>query len=408
MDMPVSYAFNATAETLASMAYTSLRLFGVSPNYSDTPLDNFIAVSPWVSPASLPSGAASFSAICWFALRDLHNGLAAAGEGDVPIGLLHTALGGTPIQEWMSPEAAAECPPANTGPAYAYSGLYNAMVAPLTRGPGNVSMAIGGIVWYQGEANVLQPHFYACALAAHAVDWAVAKFGLAGNASFLVAQLHAWNASTDPTNVYYYGSISSLRAAQAAGVAATHGIAALASAVDGGDPDAPATSIHPRGKQTPGARLATAALALRLGRAPLVSAAYPVYGGAVAAVGAGGTLSVHVSLTTSLPGVPPLPLVWTPPSPASNSSRCPVDLGVLPLMCAGFEVMANDAPFPNGTWVPATAALDAAGTGLVLTAAAPQPGLAAAGTRNGWNAWPVVNVYAVENANPLLPWEEPI
>lgn len=145
-------------------------------------------------------------------------------------------------------------------------------------------------------------------------------------------------------------------------------------------------------------------LALRLGRVPISAAAYPVYASAVAAAGARDALSVHVSLTTLLPGVAPLPLVWTPPSPASS----PVDLGVLPLMCAGFEVMANDAPFPNGTWVPATAAIDAAGTGLMLTATSPQPGLAAAGTRNGWNAWPVVNVYATENGNPLLPWEEPI
>ena len=106
--------------------------------------------------------------------------------------------------------------------------------------------------------------------------------------------------------------------------------------------------------------------------------------------------------------VAPLPLVWVPPSPASNSSRCPVDLGVLPLMCAGFELMADDAPFPNGTWVPAAASLDAAGTGLVLTATAPRQGVAAAGTRNGWNAWPVINVYAAGNGLPLLPWQAPL
>ena len=144
MDMPVSYAFNSSAESAASLHYPSLRLFNVIPNSSSTPLENFISISPWASPASLPDGAAGFSAVCWFALRDLHNGLAAAGDGDVPIGLLHTALGGTAIQQWMSPEAKMACPPPTVGPNYSYSGLYNAMVAPLVRGP---KMAIGGIIW---------------------------------------------------------------------------------------------------------------------------------------------------------------------------------------------------------------------------------------------------------------------
>ena len=74
-------------------------------------------------------------------------------------------------------------------------------------------------------------------------------------------------------------------------------------------------------------------------------------------------------------------------------------------MCAAFEIMLDDAPYPNGTWVPAAGALDAAGTGLVLSAAAPR-GARAAASRNGWNAWPIVNVYAGDL--PLLPWMEAV
>ena len=74
-------------------------------------------------------------------------------------------------------------------------------------------------------------------------------------------------------------------------------------------------------------------------------------------------------------------------------------------MCAAFELMLNDAPYPNGTWIPAAAALDATGSGLVLSATAPA-GEIIAGSRNGWNAWPVVNVY--DGTLPLLPWMEPV
>jgi len=224
---------------------------------------------------------------------------------------------------------------------------------------------------------------------------------------FFVAQLHAWNASTDPTNVYYQGAIAGQRIAQAQGVADSPG-AELATAIDGGDPLAPATSIHPRNKQLPGHRLALAILARRYGM-PHTSYAAPRYASATAsASGVVLTVRVAVSNSTGGGGGGTVPLVWVPPTPDSNSSRCPTDLGVLPIMCAGFEVMLSDGPFPNGTWVPASAAVDGEGSGVVLTATAPHSGLVAAGTRNGWGAWPVVNVYARDGFLPLLPWQNEV
>lgn len=398
MDMPVSYAFNASAEAAASAAYSDIRLFNVAPNSSSTPQPIFPAgATAWV-PASAPSlPASSFSAICWFTGRDLHNGLG----GDVPVGLVHSALGGTAIQQWTAPSAVSACPPATTGPKYAYSGLYNAMIAPMTIGP----LSLGTIVWYQGEANVLQASFYECALAAHIESWlSCAAFCVPpGPARFLVSQLHAWNGSTDASNVYYYGAIASLRNSQARAVAALAPGAALVTAVDGGDPYAPATSIHPRGKQLPSARLAAAALAQRFNA--FVDWASPVYGNAIART-TDAALIVDVSLGSVGDGQAQ-PLVWRAPDATSNSSRCPTDLTIPEFMCSWFEIMQNDAPFPNGTWVNASATINAAGTGLVLSAAATVAGAVPAGTRNGWNAWPVVNIYSASGL-PLLPWQEPI
>ncbi len=243
---------------------------------------------------------------------------------------------------------------------------------------------------------------YACLLAAHSNDWQ-AGFQQSGSGRFFVSQLHAWNASTDPTNVYFAGAIAPARLAQARGVAASPG-AELATVIDGGDPLAPATSIHPRCKQLLGRRVAQAILARRFGL-PVAYAA-PRFASSVASA-AGTALTLRVALASSA-GAPPQPLEWRAPSAASNSTRCPTDLGVLPVMCAGFEVMLSDAPFPGGTWLPAAAAIDAAGTGLVLSATAPRAGLAVAGSRNGWGAWPLVNAYAIEGDLPVLPWLEAV
>ena len=130
MDMPVSYAFNASAEEAAAANYPQVRYFYVFPNRSHTPLREFLgASSRWAS--GLAAGAASsFSAACWFSARDVADGLRAS-EGAVPIGMIHSALGGTPIQDWQSAAAAAKCPPAQPPIYSGNSTLYNAMIAPM-------------------------------------------------------------------------------------------------------------------------------------------------------------------------------------------------------------------------------------------------------------------------------------
>ena len=129
-DMPVSYAFNATAEAAAAALYPSLRYFSVSANYSAQPLREFIAASRW-QVGSSAAVAASWGAVCWFAVRYTYDALRAAGEADIPMGMVHSALGGTPIQQWMSAEAATACPAAQPPLYPTYSGLYNAMIAPM-------------------------------------------------------------------------------------------------------------------------------------------------------------------------------------------------------------------------------------------------------------------------------------
>jgi len=125
------------------------------------------------------------------------------------------------------------------------SGLYNGMIAPLTR------MPIRGTIWYQGESNTNRPEDYETLLTTLIGSWRTA-WGF--RFPFLIVQLANYMASpTVPTESGW----ASVRAAQAA-VAAIVPDCGLASAVDIGD----AWDIHPKNKQEVGRRLALAARAI--------------------------------------------------------------------------------------------------------------------------------------------------
>ena len=52
---------------------------------------------PWGEPWNF------FSAVCWLYGKNIHKAL------NVPIGLLDTNWGGTPVEAWSSPDALAKC-----------------------------------------------------------------------------------------------------------------------------------------------------------------------------------------------------------------------------------------------------------------------------------------------------------
>lgn len=67
-------------------------------------------------------------------------------ELNIPIGLIGTNWGGTPVDEWISNKAMKEM----LGKERPQS-IYNGMIAPL------VPFAIKGAIWYQGESNRANP-----------------------------------------------------------------------------------------------------------------------------------------------------------------------------------------------------------------------------------------------------------
>ncbi len=123
-----------------------IRLFIVGRVPSTDPAEN--VKGEWVvcSPKTLPP----FSAVLYHFGRNLNDQL------HVPIGLIDSAVGGTPIQAWMpadtlGPSPATQLNPKGVAvPALQPDHLFNGMIHPL------IPYAIRGVVWYQGENNVQQ------------------------------------------------------------------------------------------------------------------------------------------------------------------------------------------------------------------------------------------------------------
>ncbi len=172
----------------------------------------------------------------------------------VPVGLVTSSVGGSPIEAWMDIKALRSLPAyaqATTkvhrnGPA----ALYNGMLAPLT------PMTLRGAIWYQGESNAgASAADYAAPLKTLIADWR-AQFGR--ELPFGVVQLANYGEPWRGTRA------TLVREAQAAVAAQTPGVG-LAVAIDLGE-----VRIHPPDKRTVADRLARWARAKVYGETNLV------------------------------------------------------------------------------------------------------------------------------------------
>jgi sialate O-acetylesterase len=233
-----------------------------------------------------PDTVGTFSATLFFFGREIH---AALG---VPVGLVNSSVGGTPIEAWIDQAAQQAVPelapclaaiereraafdreavrqkheqavaaweekarvarqagkpipgrpknPLFRHESHAVAGLYNGKIAPL------VPFAIRGVVWYQGEANAHpgKGKFYGAQLRTLVTDWR-AKWG--EELPFAWVQLPNFGVQREDWMLVREGMLETL-ALPKTGMAIT---------VDIGDPK----DIHPRNKQDVGRRLAAWALA---------------------------------------------------------------------------------------------------------------------------------------------------
>ena len=144
--------FNAEAE-LAAANYPLIRLFKVDRTVAAEPQADLTKYNPWQACSSNSLDTISFSAAAYFFGREIHTNL------NIPIGLIESSWGGTRIEPWTPPVGFQQIPAQaklavpvvstnkipNTRPMV----IYNSMIAPLA------GYALRGVLWYQGESNLM-------------------------------------------------------------------------------------------------------------------------------------------------------------------------------------------------------------------------------------------------------------
>lgn len=279
---PVAHIANGDEE-IAQANLPQVRLLRMEKASSDSPLSDIAAQWQPCTPAT----ARDFSAVAYFFAREISR------REHVPVGVIDSSWGGTPIDSWISldalsadaslmpafasrahfagtqthlaqikaaeksadAEAAAHHQPAPSHPwhpdpaSWIPAGLYNGMVAPFT------PYTIKGFLWYQGESDSAPDRagLYAKLLPTLIGDWR--RQWREGDLPFLFVQISSFESPGEN-----WGLIrdSQRRALEVVNTA-------MAVTLDVGQRD----NVHPADKQTVAARLALGGRALAYGEATL-------------------------------------------------------------------------------------------------------------------------------------------
>ena len=281
------------AQEQAAANFPQIRMFTVTSGAAATAQDDCKGTWEVCSPETV----AKFSAALYFTGREIHQALG------VPVGLIHSSVGGTPIESWIDADAqhaspelkaffdtqqqeekafdpvaakanyekalarwktAAEqakadgkpVPPQPRDPVALRTrkgdigGLFNGKIAPL------IPYAIRGAIWYQGEANSVpaKAPFYRYQLPLLIHDWR-ARWGY--EFPFAWVQLPNFDVPAHDWPLVREGMLQTLSVPKT-GMAIT---------IDIGEPK----NIHPQDKQDVGHRLAMWALATVYGKKDIAS-----------------------------------------------------------------------------------------------------------------------------------------
>lgn len=247
-----------------------------------------VITSPYIYPAA-------FSAVCWYTGKALFNELASAGGGgngdgiEIPVGLMQTSVGGSPIEYWLPPNATFDPPTARTDrtktsfPANVNVNACERDVPQCDNALNDSSFFVdivqqlvphtfGSFVWDQAERDVKCPGSlakYACMQRLLLSSWRSAFRSL--NAVFVAVQLPGYTGAITNGTGSYPGYISGemvqeMRLQQAAGTAGGGAITANASYVATYDlscPTSPFGSVHNPEKGPIGHRIAGKLVQLR-------------------------------------------------------------------------------------------------------------------------------------------------
>lgn len=160
MEMPVkgyaSEPINDNNELILHSKNPNIRMFTVKRNSSPQAVDD--CEGAWKE--SGPENTPDFSAVAYVFAQKLNRVL------DLPVGIIHSSWGGTPVEAWIQKEAMESAVTVQEKNTFRYhlavnkreqdapSQLFNGMIHPL------LNYTIKGVIWYQGESNRNHPKVY--------------------------------------------------------------------------------------------------------------------------------------------------------------------------------------------------------------------------------------------------------
>jgi sialate O-acetylesterase len=186
MEMPI-YGFNGCSinnllDFIVDGNNDNIRMFTVLRNSTNLPQDT--CSGSWMIASSGTVG--KFSAVGYLYAKQLQQRL------KVPVGMISSSWGGSPIEAWMDkaslakfPEALARKSQEQTPLHHKASQLFNGMIYPL------LNYTIKGAIWYQGETNRDYSKDYVGQMAALIEGWRN-DFGL-GQFPFYFVQIAPYN-----------------------------------------------------------------------------------------------------------------------------------------------------------------------------------------------------------------------
>lgn len=257
---------NAT-EAIANSNHPNLRLFEMVDIVSQFPLENEPNAYPGSWLVSSPSTSPGFSAVGYFF------GSKIMQDVDVPVGVIQSAVGGTPGEAWVQKDYYERMSGARSGQFRGFVAegkdmtqfsrdlsklptvLYNGMISQLSDFP------IKGALWYQGEANHAAYAEYRSLLSLLMQNW---RENWGYDFPFYIAQLAAYG--IPPVDYAYVRETQYL-------VSQNNPNSGMSTAIDIGD----SLNIHPHNKSDVGHRLALLALHDTYGRDVVKSG--PLYSG---------------------------------------------------------------------------------------------------------------------------------
>lgn len=243
---------DAEAE-IAAADHPTLRLFKVAKNKLTQAQED--VAGRWVvtTPASIEE--TKFSAAAY------HFGRKLKAELGVPVGLIDATWGGTRIEPWTPAPQSGAAQQAAATRQYTPSAIFNGMVAGL------VPFGIRGVLWYQGESNLIDgedPALYTAKMEALVSGW---RARWKNDFPFYYVQIapHLYHVVRQAT-VKEADALPRMWEAQAQALRIPKtGMVVTTDLVDN------LRDIHPRDKKSVGLRLASLALADTYGRSDIVA-----------------------------------------------------------------------------------------------------------------------------------------